>query len=215
MLIRICVSFFMLISINTALAAASVKTQVPRPDTDVLKNYSPDNAEIEVRLDGDFTGDGLNDVAFIAASEEKRVLIVMAGYVDEFDLGHEPLGQVELETFPLGAASLSFKKGVLIVEDLTGGTTAINALYRYRFDKLQKRMQLIGDDVMQYSRTNQHDSFKVSTNRLTGQSISQRSKLTEAGDYQDQAAVTKKVSTKAIYMEDTPNPCIALGCMEQ
>lgn len=133
----------MLISVNGALAVAPAKTQAPRPDTAILKNNSPDNAEIEVRLDGDFTGDGLEDVAFIAASEEKRVLIVMAGYVDQFDVGHEPIGQVELETFPLGAASLSFKKGVLIVEDLTGGTTAINALYRYRFDKTKKRMQLI------------------------------------------------------------------------
>lgn len=214
MLIRICVLFFMLISVNGALAVAPAKLQAPRPDTAILKNNSPDNAEIEVRLDGDFTGDGLEDVAFIAASEEKRVLIVMAGYVDQFDVGHEPIGQVELETFPLGAASLSFKKGVLIVEDLTGGTTAINALYRYRFDKTKKRMQLIGDDVTQYSRTNQHDSFKVSTNRLTGTSISQLSKLKDDG-YEDQPQVVKKVSTKAIYMEDTPNPCIALGCMEQ
>lgn len=214
MLIRICVSFFMLISVNGALAVAPAKLQAPRPDTAILKNNSPDNAEIEVRLDGDFTGGGLEDVAFIAASEEKRVLIVMAGYVDQFDVGHEPIGQVELETFPLGAASLSFKKGVLIVEDLTGGTTAINALYRYRFDKTKKRMQLIGDDVTQYSRTNQHDSFKVSTNRLTGTSISQLSKLKDDG-YEDQPQVVKKVSTKAIYMEDTPNPCIALGCMEQ
>lgn len=206
--------FLFLILSQAALAATPVKTQVPRPDTDVLKNYSPDNTEIEVRLDGDFTGDGLDDVAFIAASEEKRVLIVMAGYVDEFDLGHEPIGQAELETFPLSAASLSFKKGVLVVEDLTGGTTAISALYRYRFDKTKKRMQLIGDDLAYYSRTNQHDSIKVSTNRLTGQSISQVSKLKDDG-YEDQPAIMKKVSSKAIYMEATPNPCIALGCMDK
>ncbi len=199
---------------QTALAATPNKPQIPRPDNAILKNNSPDNTEIEVRLDGDFTGDGLNDVAFIAASEEKRVLIVMAGYAEEVDMGHDRIGQVELETFPLGAASLSFKKGVLIVEDLTGGTTAINALYRYRFDKKKKRMQLIGDDVMQYSRTNQHDSIKVSTNRLSGKSISQVRKL-KGDNYEDQPAITKTVSTKVIYMEDTPNPCIVLGCMDQ
>lgn len=205
--------FLFLILSQATLAAAPEKIKPQRPDIAILKHYSPDNTEIEVRLDGDFTGDGLDDVAFVAASEEKRVLIVMAGYVDEFDLGHESIGQAELETFPLGAASLSFKKGVLIVEDLTGGTTAINALYRYRFDKTKKRMQLIGDDLTYYSRTNQHDSTKVSTNRLTGQSISQVSKLKDDG-YEDQPAITKKVSSKAIYMEDTPNPCIALGCMD-
>lgn len=214
MLIRICVPFLLLFSIHTALAATPVRTQIPRPDTAELKNYSPDNTDIEVRVDGDFTGDGLNDVAFIAASEEKRVLIVMASYADEFNMGREPVGQLELDTYPLGAASLSFKKGVLIVEDLTGGTTATSVLYRYRFDKIKKRMQLIGDDVGYYSRTNQHDSIKVSTNRLTGKSISQVSKLKDDG-YEDQPAITKTVSTKAIYMEDTPDPCIVLGCMGQ
>ena len=215
MLIRICVSFFLMIAINTAFAAAPIRPQIARPETDVLKSYSPDNTEIEVRLDGDFTGDGLNDVVFIAASEEKRVLIVMAAYAAEVNMRHEPIGRVELETFPLGAASLSFKKGVLIVEDLTGGTTAVSALYRYRFDKAKKRMQLIGDDVTQYSRTNQHDSFKVSTNRLTGTSVSQVGKLTQNGDYANQPPVTKRLSRNAIYMEDTPNPCIALHCMDQ
>jgi len=208
-------TFFLFLTLSqAALAGTPTKLQAPRPDNDILKNNSPANTEIEVRLDGDFTGDGLDDVAFIAASEEKRVLIVMAGYVDEFDVGHEPIGQAELETFPLGAASLSFKKGVLIVEDLTGGTTATNALYRYRFDKTKKRMQLIGDDLTLYSRTNAHDSLKVSTNRLTGVSISQVGKLTKDGDYADQPAVTKKISRKVLYMEDTPNPCIALGCMD-
>ncbi|MEO8002654.1 MAG: hypothetical protein ABI644_12325 [Arenimonas sp.] len=215
MLIRICVTFFILISINTSLAATPTKPQVPRPGNDVLKNNSPDNTEIEVRLDGDFTGDGLNDVAFIAASEEKRILIVMAAYAEEVDMGHDRIGQIELETFPLGTASLSFKKGILIVEDLTGGTTATNVLYRYRFDKTKKRMQLIGDDLTLYSRTNAHDSLKVSTNRLTGISISQVGKLTKDGDYTDQPPVTKKVSSEAIYMEDTPNPCVLLGCMDQ
>ncbi len=208
------ICFLFLILAQTTLAATSTRPQIARPDSDTLKSYSPDNTEIEARLDGDFTGDGLNDVAFIAASEEKRVLIVMAAYADEFSMGHEPVGQAELETFPLGAATLSFKKGVLVVEDLTGGTTAISALYRYRFDKTKKRMQLIGDDVMQYSRTYQHDSLKVSTNRLTGKSISQVGKLKE-DSYEYQPATIKKVSTKAIYMEDTPNPCVALGCMEQ
>lgn len=203
-----------LIFSQIALAGAPAKLQIPRPDEAQLLTYSPDNTTIETRLDADITGDGLNDVVFVATSEEARVLIVMAGYANETDMGHEPIGQAALETFPLGPASLSVKKGVLIVEDLTGGTTAISALYRYRFDQAEHRMRLIGDDVSQYSRTNQHDSFEVSTNRLTGISISKVSKLKDDG-YEDQPAVTKKLSTKPIYMEDTPNPCIALGCMDQ
>ncbi|MGH8106663.1 MAG: hypothetical protein ACREO2_10105 [Arenimonas sp.] len=207
--------FLILICSQIALAAEPAKQQIPRPDEAQLLTYSPDNAAIETRLDADVTGDGLNDVVFVAASEDARVLIVMMGYVDQFNMGHEPIGQAALEPHPLGAASLTVKKGVLILEDLTGGTTAITALYRYRFDKAEHRMRLIGDDVSQYSRTNQHDAFEVSTNRLTGVSISKVSKLTDAGDYEDQPAVTKKVSAKPIYMEDTPNPFISLGCMDQ
>ncbi|MEO6171580.1 MAG: hypothetical protein ABIP02_00535 [Arenimonas sp.] len=207
--------FLFLILSPFALAQAPVKQQIPRPEEAQLLTYSPDNTSIETRLDADITGDGLNDVVFIAASEEVRVLVVMMGYANESSMGHEPIGQAALETYPLGSASLSVKKGVLIVEDLTGGTTAISALYRYRFDKAEHRMRLIGDDVSQYSRTNSHDAFEVSTNRLTGVSISKVRKLTNAGDYVDQPPITKKTATKPIYMEDTPNPCIALGCMDQ
>lgn len=212
---RFCCVFILLFLPHTALAQTPAKPQILRPDDAQLLTYSPKDTNIETRLDTDVTGDGLNDVVFIAASEEVRVLIVMMGYADQFNMGHEPIGQATLETFPLGPASLSVKKGILIVEDLTGGTTAISALYRYRFDKVKHRMRLIGDDVSQYSRTNQHDAFEVSTNRLTGVSIAKVRKLTKAGDYADQPAVTKKVSTKPVYMEDTPNPCMALGCMDQ
>lgn len=205
----------LLLFTQIALAATPGKPQVPRPDNAALLAYSPENTQVETRIDTDITGDGLNDVVFVAASEDVRILIVMMAYADELSTGHEPIGQVALETHPLGPASLSVKKGVLIVEDLTGGTTAITALYRYRFDKAEHRMRLIGDDVSQYSRTNNHDAFEVSTNRLPGMSISKVSKLTDAGDYEDQPAVTRKVSTKPVYMEDTPNPCIALGCMDQ
>lgn len=205
----------LLLFTQIALAATPGKPQLPRPDNASLLTYSPESSQIETRMDADITGDGLNDVVFVAASEDVRVLIVMAGYADDSSMGIEPIGQAALEVHPLAPASLSVKKGVLIVEDLTGGTTAISALYRYRFDKTENRMRLIGDDVSQYSRTNKHDALEVSTNRLTGVSISKVSKLTDAGDYEDQPSVTKKVSAKPIYMEDTPNPCIALGCMEQ
>lgn len=205
----------LLIFTQIALAAPPGKPPLPPPDNASLLTYSPENSQIESRLDTDITGDGLIDVVFVAASEDVRVLIVMMVYADELSKGLETIGQVALETHPLGSANLSVKKGILIVEDLTGGTTAISALYRYRFDKTENRMRLIGDDVSQYSRTNKHDAFEVSTNRLTGVSISKVSKLTEAGDYEDQPAVTRKVSAKPVYMEDTPNPCIALGCMDQ
>jgi hypothetical protein len=111
---------------------------------------------------------------------------------------------------PLGDASLSMKKGVLLVEDLDGGTSAIQSLYRFRFDRKENRMRLIGDDVSLYSRTNAHDSTSISTNRLTGLQIVKRSVVGEDG-YTDQPEQNKKVSAAPVWMEDAPLPAKTLG----
>lgn len=191
-------------------ASAVDRIPPPSPTAEELAAYMPDGAKIETRLDADVTGDGMVDVVFVAASEDVRVLKVMAAYADEFNNGHEPIGEAAMETYPLGSASLSVKKGVLLVEDLTGGTTAIQSLYRYRFDPKARRMRLIGDDVTLYSRTNAHDSTAISTNRLTGAQTVTRSVVGKDG-YTDQPAQKKTVSTKPVYMEDAPTPETTLG----
>lgn len=120
-----------------ALLASATAAQPSRlePMTErMLLDYLPDDSRIETRLDGDFNGDGIGDTAYVGGNEDKRLLKVMLGYKDELDWGHSPAGEAELETTPLGSASLALKKNVLIVEDLTGGTTATAATYRYRYD---------------------------------------------------------------------------------
>ncbi len=190
-------------------ASAADRIQPPKPTEEELAAYMPDGAKIETRLDADVTGDGMADVVFVAANDEVRVLRVMMAYVDEFNTGHEPIGEAAMETYPLGSASLSVKKGVLLVEDLTGGTTAIQSLYRYRFDPKARRMRLIGDDVTLYSRTNAHDSTAISTNRLTGAQTVTRSVVGQDG-YTDQPPQKKTVPTKPLYMEDAPMPAKTL-----
>ena len=109
---------------------------------------------LEARVDGDLDGDGTADTAWLTSSEDKRELVV-----------HLTDGATEaltLETTPLGPGELSIDKGVLLFEDLTGGTTAIESKRRYRYDKNQIRMRLIGYDATLYSRTQQHDGFEVS-----------------------------------------------------
>ena len=170
-----------------------------------LTSYLPDGAQIETRLDADFTGDGLRDLAVVAANDDVRVLKVMIGYADDTSMGFDPVGEMKMGGSPLGAASLTVKKGVLLVEDLDGGTTAIQSLYRFRFDPKQTKMRLIGDDVTLYSRTNAHDSTSISTNRLTGAQVVKRRVVGEAG-YTDQPEQKKKVGTAPIWMEDAPLP---------
>lgn len=192
------------------MAFAAERLQPPPMSAEEIANYIPDGARIETRLDADINGDGMPDTIFIGASDERRILKVMMASVDEFDTGYQPVGEAGMDVDPLGAASLSVKKGVLLVEDLTGGTTAIHSLYRYRFDAKARRMRLIGDDVTLYSRTNAHESTAISTNRLTGARTTKESKI-EGDGYVDQPPKQGKVPTRPVYMEDAPLPAETLG----
>ena len=202
-----------------ALAAAE-PSPVPRPvletmtDEMLVNQYS---GRVEARVDGDFNGDGDVDVAAVMRDDEAetRRLVVALGYRDEFDMGHEPSGEMAMDPYPLGAAVLSVtKKGVLVVEDLTGGTSAISSTYRFRYDKGAHRMRLIGDDVTYYSRTNNHDQINISTNRLTGVRLQQVGVLNEGdGDeaYHMQPETRETVPTTPLWMEDAPSPDVTLG----
>lgn len=196
-----------------ALLAGAAAAQQPRlaPMSErMLLDYLPDDSRIETRLDGDFNGDGLVDTAYVGGNDSKRLLRVMIGYKDEFDFGHSPAGEAELETTPLGAASLALRKNVLIVEDLAGGTTATATTYRYRYDAQTRRMRLIGLDAQRYSRSNSHDSLKFSWNLLTGARILQVGHVNDSGqgDEAYRYRPERKLASKSapVYMEETPNP---------
>src|SRR5690349_7471834 len=102
-----------------ALAAAEPPPE-PRPvletmsDEMLVNQYS---GRVEARVDGDFNGDGDVDIAAVMRDDEAetRRLVVALGYRDEFDMGHEPSGEMAMDPYPLGAAVLSVtKKGVLV-----------------------------------------------------------------------------------------------------
>lgn len=165
--------------------------------------------EIEVRADGDLNGDGDTDTVFVVASPDERHLYVVLSYRGEVDIGHEPAGDFELEPYPLGAAELSISKGVLTIKDLTGGTTALSATYRFRavMTKERPRMRLIGLDAKIYSRTNAHDGDEMSWNVATGDTITSLLKLTGTGEdrgYDTLYTRKFKRPVRTIYMEDTP-----------
>ncbi len=174
---------------------------------------------VEARLDADFNGDGKIDAAAVMRDDEHeaRSLHVAIGYADEGGMGHDPIDGVALDPYPLGAASLSFKRGVLIVDDLTGGTSAISSTYRYRYDPEEHRMRLVGDDVSYYSRTNVHDALEISTNRLTGLRITQVMKLIEhpaaddAAAYDPQPEQRETIDRTPIFMAESPSPDVTLG----
>lgn len=215
-----------LLLLTLPLAALAGDTEPPGPDAppvlappdeEALRNLF--DGEVETRLDADFNGDGKVDTAVVMRDDEHeaRSLQVLIGYTDEFNFGHDPIDGVALDPYPLGSAALSMKKDVLVIDDLTGGTSAISSTYRYRYDASEHRMRLIGDDVSYYSRTNNHDALEISTNRLTGLRIRKVIKLNEnpaAGDdaaYLPQPEQRERVDKAPIYMAESPAPDVTLG----
>ena len=170
-----------------------------------VHGFDPELREGETlvtRVDGDLDGDGMADTAWLTSSDDKRELVV-----------HLTDGATEaltLDTTPLGPGTLSIKGNVLLFEDLTGGTTAIAATRRYRFDKNDIRMRLIGYDATFYSRTQQHDGFEVSWNLVTGTAITRTMQLNRSG--KGDAAFNriderKQVGrSRRVWLSETPAP---------
>ncbi|MFM5908349.1 MAG: hypothetical protein ACKOPO_12325 [Novosphingobium sp.] len=170
----------------------------------------PVGAQVETRLDADVTGDGLADVIVVFGSGEARQLRVLAAG----PRGFERIGQTAMDPSPIGSAELRVARGVLIVEDMSGGTTATASLFRWRYDPAVRKMRLIGDDVSLYSRTWAHDGLDISTNRITGQRVTTRQLLRGRNDsagYVPSKPVRKTVSRDPVYMGSEPTPDQTLG----
>lgn len=196
---------------TAALAAAVLAAQSAQAEPVAgLAKFLPIGSEVEARVDADFTGDGFVDAAAVAVKDDERVLVVVASS----PRGLVKLGQTAMDPGPLGTAQLSVARGVLIVEDLTGGTTALSSTYRWRYDPNVRKMRLIGDDVSLYSRTWGHDGRDISTNRLTGMQIITLQKLKGRGanaSYVPGKPIRKAVSRDPIYMGSEPTPEETMG----
>lgn len=195
------------------LIAAPLSAQpgpIPAMSAEQVASMLDGGNRLEKRVDGDLNGDGDIDTVFVGRGEDQRSLMVWLAYRSEVDFGHQPVGTLQLDPHPLGDAGLSIRKGVLLIEDLTGGTTASQSTYRYRYDPKAERMRLIGLDAERYSRTNSHGTVKLSWNLLTGDRIVERGEVNDSGQG-DQAidyapAKRDKRPSKPLYMETTPNP---------
>lgn len=203
-----CLGLIAVFSLCGVAHAAPDRPAMP-PITDTMLNgWLEPGEEIEARVDGDLNGDGDSDTAYVVASPDARTLHVMLSYRSEVDIGHSPAGELKLETDPLGAAGLTIDKGVLTIRDLTGGTTALSATYRYRAAATKEgaRMRLIGLDATVYSRTFAHDGDEMSWNVATGDTITNLLKVAAADDRGYDKLHTRKFRqpVRTIYMEDTP-----------
>lgn len=193
-----------------ALAAPMLK---PMNAAEVRDHLSP-GQEVKARLDGDFNGDGEVDTVLVIAGDDERIVRAFLTLREEVSIDRLPAGHFDLLPAPLGAASLSFEKGALVIRDLTGGTTATSVTYRFRGEKTEPKMRLIGLDATHYSRTFAHDGSKMSWNLLTGDMIVSQLKVAgegEAGGYdtvgtrRSRRMVNSLYGKDAIYMDDVPD----------
>ena len=191
---------------GVAHAAPDRLAMPPITDT-MLNDWLEAGEEIETRVDGDLNADGDQDTAYVVASPDARTLRVMLSYRSEVDIGHSPAGELKLESDRLGPAGLTIDKGILTIRDLTGGTTALAATYRYRpaATKDGPRMRLIGLDATVYSRTFAHDGNEMSWNVATGDTITNQLKVASGDRGYDKLHTRKfRQPVRTIYMEDTP-----------
>ena len=163
------------------------------------------NATIEAAITADLNGDGVEDHAsVIRRGEDLRELSVVTSAA----AGTNPAQVLSLDPGPLVDATLTMKGNVLLLEELTGGTTAVASTHRFRWDKKLGAMRLIGLDAMLYSRTFAHDASKVSWNLLTGAMITQTERLnTGGGDlaYDKTTTRTSRRRSPPVRLENAPS----------
>jgi hypothetical protein len=163
---------------------------------------------LEAELHGDFNGDGHADIAYIVRGEERRELRVATTVVTDGEIGETPPQVLSLDPYPLGSARLSANGNVLVLEDLTGGTTAVASTHRFRWDQRLGAMRLIGLDAVLYSRTFAHGGQEASWNLLTGDLHTQTLRL--RGDNSDIAydkvdQRRRKRASQPLRLEQSPS----------
>ncbi len=174
----------------------------------------PAGETVEVESRSDLNGDGLPDLAYIARAQDKRELRVVTSYRSETDFSENPAQFLALDPYPLGDATLAVKGNVLMLQELSGGTTAVFSTHHFRWDRKLAAMRLIGLDATLYSRTFAHDGQEASWNLLTGTLVTRTLKLNTGPSVAAYAKVgekRRKKPSKPLRLEDAPSGDDLLG----
>lgn len=169
---------------------------------------------VEVQVHADLDGDGLPDTAYVAAGADRRELRVIRSRRNGTRGGQGRAEVLPLDPYPLADGVLKVKGNVLLLEDLTGGTTAVFSTHRFRWDPRLRAMRLIGLDATLYSRTYAHDGQEASWNLLTGDLITRKLKLTGAGEdrgYDKVGETRRKKPSAPVRLEKAPSGDDLLG----
>jgi len=186
--------FWLLLTLGGVVSADAAfdPNKLPR-EGGALADFTPPGWAVADKADGDLNGDRLADVAAILVrasagsdpvEESQRVLLVLVSAANgKFLLGGSDQGL--LDCVHCGgikeSAGIEIKKGVLIVNQMTGSREFTDQTWRFRYDPKTRRFALIGKDV-----TNGDSAVgtgdKKSFNFLTGVKISARYRYDQQRD---------------------------------
>lgn len=162
---------------------------------------------IETEIRADLNGDGYEDRAFIAFQDDQRELRVITSYATAIKTSDNLPQVLALDPDPLGPARLEMRGNVLLLIDLTGGTTALQTTHRFRWDPQLRAMRLIGLDATLYSRTIAHDGLTGSWNLLTGEYATHTLRLRRDDSdvaYDEVNRQRRRRPIKPILLQDSP-----------
>ncbi len=163
------------------------------------------------RLDTHLNDDRELDTVYLAQGEDEYRIGVILAYRSDGAFVHDALHPLVLPDLHGGPPTLELRKDVLIVRYASGGTTITHATRRYRYDPNEHEMLLIGLDAHRYSRTQAHDSIKLSWNLLTGAHVVEHGKLAPddaPGDVAYLHGSPERTVRKSlpVWMVNTPDP---------
>ena len=197
-----------------ALAAGGNLQAAGPAEADIAK-FIKDNGRLISRLNADVTGEGVPDAIIVLAQDHNstatvNVLFQLNGKTADGKgtlKGIQGADSVTLDNSPLGPPTARVANGVLIVENIVGGSTVRTAAtYRYRFDALEGRMRLIGLDA---ERTSTTFGAKLSWNVVTGAHVFRSGPIEDnAKRYGPEIRTTYKPGTTYMSLEPKPDDLI-------
>jgi hypothetical protein len=183
------------------------------PEGKSLVDFLPKGWTVEDQVNGDLNGDGVSYIAAIlvqgepdsAEDEPQRALIVLLGRDKEkFVLAGTNNKLLECKGCCgiKEGVGISIKKGVIVVEQMSGSREFSNETWRFRYDPQTQRFVLIGRDLETgdgMRGTGTIESF----NFLTGSKITETYRYDKNGERKIATSTkTEKATQKTPFIED-------------
>lgn len=183
----------------------------------VPAEFPPAGWTVEDQASGDLNGDGIADTAAIlveskpegeqdeAADEPQRALVILLGHEGGKPVSAGANGKL-LQCKGCGGVKemegIGIRKGVVIVDQMTGSREFARQTWRFRYDPGSKRFVLIGKDLETGDGMRGTGTIE-SYNYLTGRKITEKYRYDKDGEHRIALSTKEeKEPPKTLFMED-------------